>query len=163
MKTYQKMGAHYIMKQGANNVTPIWHDDLCAYVSAKLFWDVDADMDGLVKEYVALYFGPGADKVQLYIDEMEALYAQLREGDFHVKVNGHIFEQPYFSAEFYPLATLQRHEKLLEEGVLAVENSDLPQAEKEMYIKHVKAVLITPLRMITRNAQTYFGEINDAL
>ena len=33
MKTYQRMGAHYIMKQGANNVSPIWHDELSAYVS----------------------------------------------------------------------------------------------------------------------------------
>ena len=162
MKTYQRMGAHYIMKQGANNVTPIWHDELNAYISSKLFWNVDADVDALVREYVSLCFGPGADKVQAYIDEMEAFYEGLRKNDFHVEVSGHVATQPYFSAEFYPLAMLQRQEQSLEEGIRAVKNSDLPQTEKDAYIKRIKSVLITPLRMIVRNAQTYFGETNVA-
>lgn len=157
MKTYQRMGAHYIMKQGGNNVAPIWHDDLNAYVSSKLFWDVEADVDALAKEYVSLSFGPGAKQVQAYVDEMEALYEELKKGDFHLQVSGHISEQPYFSAELYPLEMLQRQEKLLEEGICAVEGSDLPQAEKEGYIKRIKSVLLTPVRMIARNAETYFG------
>ncbi len=160
MKTYQRMGAQYIMKQGANNVSPIWHDELHAYVSSKLFWDVDADVNELVREYVSLYFGPGADKVQAYIDEMEALYEDLKKSDFHVEVSGHITQQPYFSAEFYPLAMLQRQEQALEEGIRAVANSDLPQVEKDAYIKRIKSVLITPLRMIVKNAKIYFGGTN---
>jgi hypothetical protein len=160
MKTYARMNARYIMKQGANNVTPIWHDELHAYVSSKLFWDLDADVDGLVKEYVSLYFGPGAEKVQAYIDEMEGFYEELKKGDFRLRVSGHISVQPYLSAELYPLALLQGQEKTLEEGIAAVENSDLPQAEKDVYIKRIKSVLITPLRMITRNAESYFGEVN---
>ena len=157
MKTYQKMGAHYIMKQGANGVTPIWHDDLHAYVSSKLFWDVEADVDALVREYISLSFGPGAKQVQAYVDEMEALYEELKKDGFHLRVSGHINNQPYFSAELYPLEMLQRQEKLLEEGICAVESSDLPQEEKEGYIKRIKSVLMTPLRMIVYNAKTYFG------
>lgn len=162
MKTYQRMGAHYIMKQGANNVSPIWHDELYAYVSSKLFWDVDADVDAIVREYVSLYFGPGADKVQAYIDEMEAFYKELRKGDFCIEISGHVSDQQYFSAELYPLAMLQRQEQTLEEGICAVENSDLPKEEKDSYIKRIKSVLITPLRMIVRNSQAYFGETNVA-
>ncbi len=158
MKTYQRMGAHYIMKQGANNVTPVWHDDLHAYVSSKLFWDVNADVDGLVREYVSLYFGPGADKVQAYIEEMEALYGELREQGVQIRISGHIDKQPYFSAEFYPLSMLQRQEQALEEGILAVENSNLPKEEKELYIQRIKSVLLTPLRMLVKNARDYFGE-----
>jgi hypothetical protein len=160
MKTYQRMGAHYIMKQGANNVTPIWHDELHAYISSKLFWNVDADVNALTKEYVSLYFGPGADKVQAYIDEMEAFYEALKQHDFHLDVSGQSGNQRYFSAEIYPLAMLQRQEQSLEEGIRAVENSDLPKVEKDAYIKRIKSVLITPLRMMTRNAQTYFGGID---
>ena len=160
MKTYQRMNAHYIMKQGANNVHPIWHDDLHAYVSSKLFWDVDADVDALVKEYVSLYFGPGADKVQGYIDEMEAFYEGLKKNGFSLEVSGHIAKQPYFSAELYPLEMLQRQEQMLEEGLLAIQNADLPSAEKDAYIKRIKSVLITPLRMIAKNAESYFGGVN---
>ena len=158
MKTYQRMGAEYIMKQGANNVSPIWHDELCAYISSKLFWDTDADVDSIVKEYVSLYFGPGASQVQTYIDEMEAHFAKLKKEGLAIRVSGHIPNQPYFFAETYPLEMLQRHEKLLREGLCAVENSNLPQAEKELYSKHIKSVLLTPIRMIARNAESYFGE-----
>jgi hypothetical protein len=118
------------------------------------------DVDGLVKEYVALSFGPGAKQVQAYIDEMEALYADLRKGDFNVKVSGHVSSQPYFSAELYPLEMLQHQEKLLEEGICAVENSALSETEKDGYIKRIKSVLMTPLRMMVRNAKTYFGGVN---
>ena len=162
MKTYQRMNAHYIMKQGANNVTPVWHDDLRAYLSAKLFWDVDADVDTLAREYVSLYFGPAAEKVQAYIDEMESLFAKLKEDHFELLVSGHILEQPYFSAELYPLAMLERQVAELEEGIRWVESASLSQAEKDTYIKHVQAVMMTPLRMITRNAESYFGEVNVA-
>ena len=160
MQTYQRMGAHYIMKQGANNVSPIWHDELKAYVTSKLFWNVDADVDALVREYVSLYFGPGADKVQAYLDEMEALYADLKQRGMQIDVTGQSGAQPYFSAEFYPLSMLQRQEKDLEEGIRAVENSNLPKAEKDAYVKRIQSVLITPLRMITKNAKSYFGEEN---
>ena len=162
MQTYQRMGAQYIMKQGANNVTPIWHDELHAYVSSKLFWDVNADVGALTKEYVCLYFGPGAGKVQSYIEEMEALYGELHKKGIQIEITGQSGGQPYFSAEFYPLEMLQRQEKDLEEGICAVENSNLPQAEKEIYVKRIKSVLITPLRMITKNAEYYFGEVNVA-
>ena len=162
MKTYQRMGAHYIMKQGANNVAPVWHDELCSYVSSKLFWDVDADVDAIVKDYVSVYFGPGAANVQAYIDEMEAFYGNLKKDHFELRVSGHISEQPYFNAELYPLEMLQNQEKMLEDGIRAVEKSDLPQTEKDAYIKRIKSVLITPLRMIVRNAQSYFGETNVA-
>ena len=162
MKTYQRMGAHYIMKQGANNVTPVWHDDLRAYVSAKLFWDTDADVEALAREYVSLYFGPAAEKVQAYIDEMEAFFAEVKKGDFRLLLSGHITEQPYFSADMYPISMLQRQVQDLEAGILAVENSNLSQAEKDMYIKHTKAALMSPLRMIVRNSEAYFGEVNVA-
>lgn len=160
MQTYQRMGACYIMKQGANGVSPIWHDELHAYVSSKLFWDVNADVNELVKEYVSLYFGPGAKQVQTYIDEMEAFYENLNKNGFQIKVSGHIARQPYFSAELYPLKMLQRQEQVLDEGLRAVENASLPQAEKDEYSKRIKSVLMSPLRMIVKNAQTYFGGAN---
>ena len=100
--------------------------------------------------------------MQVYIDEMEAFYEDLKKNDFHLEVSGQSSGQRYFSAELYPLAMLQRQEQSLEEGIRAVENSDLPKAEKDAYIKRIKSVLITPLRMITRNAPTYFGETNIA-
>ena len=158
MQTYQRMGAYYIMKQGANNVSPLWQDELRAYVSSKLFWDVNADVDALVKEYVTLYFGPCADKVQAYIDEMESFYESLKRGNFSVEVSGYRGTQPYFSASLYPLSMLQRQVQALEEGICAVENSDLPQEEKDLYGRHIKSVLMTPLRMLAKNAESYFGE-----
>lgn len=160
MLTYKQMGARYIMKQGANNVSPIWHDDLHAYVCSKLFWDTDADVDKLVKEYVSLYFGAGAEKVQSYLDEMENLYGELAKKGMQIEITTQSGFQPYFSAEFYPLETLERQIKTLEDGICAVEKTNLAKAEKDLYIKRIKSVLITPLRMIVRNAESYFGEIN---
>ena len=144
----------------SNTVSPIWHDELRAYISSKLFWNIDADVKELVQEYVSLYFGPGADKVFAYMAEMEAHFAQWRENGFSIQVSGHVPEQMYFYADSYPLAMLQSQEKSLEEGIRAVENSNLSQEEKALYVKHLKSVLITPVRMIVRNAESYFGAPN---
>ena len=157
MRLFKKLGLHYVMKQGANNVGQIWLDELRSYVCSKLFWDVDLDVDELVREYISLYFGLGAEAVMQYVNEMEGLYKTLIDGGFRVKIGG---ESALFDPELYPLSMLQRQEKQIESGIAAVENSSLADAEKAVFVKRLKTVLMTPLRMIVRNAGKYFGGEN---
>lgn len=153
----EKIGMSYIMKQGAYNIGTVWQDEMKSYVCSKLFWDTDLDVDELVKEYVTIYFGLGAENVLAFIRNMEEFFAAKVAKGFHL----HLGEvKAFFEPSEYPLARLQEMETLLDAAIEKVERSDLPVEEKKIYIKRLQSVLITPVRMILRNAEYYFGGEN---
>jgi hypothetical protein len=59
-----------VMMQGANNVPQIWHDEMKAYVASRLFWDMSLNVEDLVREYVTIYYGLGAENVLELINDM---------------------------------------------------------------------------------------------
>jgi hypothetical protein len=89
---------------------------------------------------------------------MDAHYQALIANGFHADLGGGFKE--FFEAEFYPLDFLQGCEKLIDEAIIAVQNSALSEADKKVYIKRLQCVLMTPVRMIVRNEQSYFGGEN---
>ncbi|MBR2375214.1 MAG: DUF4838 domain-containing protein [Clostridia bacterium] len=157
LQLYYDMGMTYIMMQGANNVPAIWQDDLKCYVASRLFWDMSLEVEDLVKEYVNIYYGLGAENVLEFLRRMENHYAEKIAGGFHTTLGS---EKEFFDAANYPLELLQGCEKLLDEALEKVQNSELSDAEKQVYTKRLKAVLLTPLRMIVRNEHAYFGGEN---
>ena len=54
---------------------PNWHTMVPGnYVAARLLWDVDADVDALLDEFYALYYGPAADAMRRYDTTLENAY-----------------------------------------------------------------------------------------
>jgi Domain of unknown function (DUF4838)/Glycosyl hydrolases family 2, sugar binding domain len=62
------------------------------YISGKLMWDVDVDVDGLVKDFAKNFFGPAQAPMHRYLVAMDAA---LRDADHHT---GSSFNMP----DFYP-------------------------------------------------------------
>ena len=60
--------------------------------------------------------------------------------------------------ENYPISLLTECVDILDSGIKKIENSLLTASEKYVLIKRVKTVLLTPLRMISRNDEYYFGD-----
>lgn len=158
LQLYYDMGMTYIMMQGANNVKCIWYDELKAYVASRLFWDMSLDVEDLIKEYVTVYYGLGANNVLELIHRMEKHYEGLIANGFHADLGGGFAE--FFDAKHYPLELLQGCEKLIDDALETVKNSELSEEEKAVYVKRLQAVLMTPVRMIVKNEQAYFGGEN---
>lgn len=158
LQLYYDMGMTYIMMQGANNVPQIWHDEMKGYVASRLFWDMSLNVQDLIKEYVTIYYGIGAQAVLELIQRMETHYAKLIEDGFHADLGGGFKE--FFEAKYYPLELLQGCEKLIDDALITVQNSALTDEEKKVYTKRLQAVLMTPVRMIVRNELAYFGGEN---
>lgn len=52
------------------------HLDL--YVTSRLWWDVDQDLDDLLEEYYRLFFGPAEAEMRAYIEYCEANYERMQ-------------------------------------------------------------------------------------
>jgi parallel beta-helix repeat protein len=50
-------------------------DSLNTYITARLYWDVDADIDAIMNEYYNLFYGPAASKMKELIEYSENNYA----------------------------------------------------------------------------------------
>jgi len=49
------------------------------YVTARLWWDADQDVDALLEEYYTLFYGPARDEMKAFIEYSEANWMHLRE------------------------------------------------------------------------------------
>jgi len=68
------------------------------YLAAKLFWDADADVDALKRDFYAKFFGPAAEPMGRYL---EATIAALRDGNYHTGCS-------YNMPDFYPALLRER-------------------------------------------------------
>jgi hypothetical protein len=62
---------------GDDKVDSIGVTHLNLYVTAKLWWDADQDVDKLLDEYYALYYGPARDEMKAFIAYCEASWPAL--------------------------------------------------------------------------------------
>lgn len=76
------------------------------YVAAKLMWNHQADVDALLKDFHARFFGPAAEPMALYTQLMDAA---LRDGDHST---GSSWDMPHF----YPEKLREKAAALLAEG-----------------------------------------------
>ena len=156
----ERIGMSYIMKQGAYNIGTVWQDELKSYVCSKLFWNTALDVEEIVKEYVSIYFGLGAEEVLAFIQRMESFFAEKIARGFHLSLGE--TKAGFFNPKEYPLEFLQEMEALLDGAIQKVQTSALSAEEKAVFVKRLQTVLITPVRMILRNAEAYFGGENIA-
>lgn len=73
-------GTRWVMQQGQQNntVSPDW-SRLKAYLDAKLAWNVYADQQTLIQNFIKAYFGPAAEAMQTYFDDYRSWYVYIAE------------------------------------------------------------------------------------
>jgi hypothetical protein len=84
---YHSQGATYFHTQGRANGGPV--TSLNLYVTAKLLWDVDADVDALLDDYYRRFYREAREPMQAYHEMLERIMFE-RGGD----VLGWLFHLP---------------------------------------------------------------------
>ncbi|MFC1453870.1 DUF4838 domain-containing protein [Verrucomicrobiota bacterium] len=54
-------------------------NNLHVYLTARLYWDADQDVDKLLDEYYTLFYGPAAEEMKAFVDYSEANWQRMRE------------------------------------------------------------------------------------
>jgi hypothetical protein len=68
---------------GTGATNPSWDtfaaNSFNVYVTARLYWDADQDVDALLNEYYTLYYGPASTQMKTFVNYSEAHYGQATE------------------------------------------------------------------------------------
>ncbi len=155
---YHKAGASYVMYEEGCSCVQEYNIEMDSYILSKLFWNPNLNVYDLMKEYTDGYYGIAGKYVYEFCCKMLDFFKEkvAQKGGFSiipVKV-----ECEFMQPESYPLSLLTDCVDILQTGIGEVENSSLSLAEKLRYVKRLKKVLLSPLRMITRGKEYYFGD-----
>jgi hypothetical protein len=105
LPAFREAGGTFVVIEAQPNFAM---NGLNLYVAARLVWDVNADVDALVEEYVTQFYGPAADPMRDFFRANERFYALTRPG---LRAANRVGENPQFWTE------LDGHLKRAEEAV----------------------------------------------
>lgn len=91
--------------------------ELRHYLQSKLAWNVDADVNALISDFIKCFYGEAAEYMQEYFDRMIALTTY---DFFELNMRGHVYEN-LMKASFWPKGELDEWLELFEKSYEAIE------------------------------------------
>ena len=156
IRFFNKVGMSYVMYEEAFGTTQGYHIEMDSYVISKLFWNPERDIYEIMKEYIDNYYGVAAEYVYEYRCKMLSFFKDFVDKGLRIQPTHPWCDFLY--PENYPLEVLTECVDILDNGLKAIEQSNLSIGQKHRLTKRVKRVLLSPLRMISRNTEYYFGD-----
>ncbi len=154
---YGKIGVSYLMYEEAYSSTQAYNIEMDSYVMSKLFWNPQLDVYDLMKEYCDGFYGVAGKQVYGYRCKMLEFFKNKAEKELFI-INPVTPQCEMLKPQTYPLELLTDCVRILEDGLSAIEQSDLTMAQKQRLTLRLKKVMLSPLRTITRNKEYYFGD-----
>lgn len=128
--------------------------DLRNYLEAKLSWDVDADVNALIADFMDGMYGAAAKQMTEYYNGMIELTTHNYFNNSGL--NGEIYldiEQ----AKFWPKGTLDRWIELIDEGIAAIEPLKASEPKRYAAIKgRLEKERLSPMYMVITLYPTYY-------
>ncbi len=156
-KYYQSIGVEMVMTQGAPHVANYYQGHLVNYVSAKLMWNPNYDVNKLIAEFNRYYYGESAETMNTFVNYMRMHYYGLDDANefgFHTEL--------YDAGSFkdftnYPIGFLEGAMTLLETEMEKVETSNtMTAAEKETMRLRLLQAYIQPQYMTLKGYDAYY-------
>jgi hypothetical protein len=151
VKGFKKFGCEYLMNLGAYNSKGLWQDKMRAYVYQRAFWDINADVDALVDEFVLHYFGENAvPYVKKYMDEYYNFYAE------YEKTRRVCMTFGMRDKEQYDGAMLKRTVELIREAKRVNAEKVQDPVLREKYDKHLSQAEVSSLFPLVENYHYHY-------
>ena len=115
LQYYKEKGVVNIFRENTTGSAQRSLGDLNAYLNAKLMWNVDADMEQLMNDFLTHFYKDGAEYMRQYIDLMRGHWAMMdatSEGGFHAVSYSEITAQ----ANMWPIRILEQAMDILEQA-----------------------------------------------
>lgn len=154
---FEQMNTLYVFNDGTSHLgMPFF--ELRTYVSAKLMWDLTADVEELIDEFIDVYYKAAAPKVKEYFDLVRTRYRlierELNEKDELFHMNSYVRNDPDLeSAEWWPKNWLLNAIRIYDEALALAEGMEAGE-ERETTIKRIKAERLSPLYLLLQLHRT---------
>lgn len=143
-------GAVFFFEEGGQTNMPFY--ELKNYVRSKMMWDVDADVEYYINDFIDNYYKAGAPYVKQYFHRLRTNYELIEQrltakGEkFHLKSFVR-YEPAMISKEYWPMDWLISGIQLYDEALKACEA--MPDGiDKENAIKRVKSERASPIYLL---------------
>ena len=147
LTTANEIGVEYVLLQSTHQEYTIYQSILDRYVLGKLLWNPNYDIHELIAEFHQYYFGDiAADYATEYVELMlTAEYEALEANNWAQSIGLNYATKPL----------LEKAIGLLDQAIAEVENSDLPQEQKDVYIQRLEIVKLQPRYMYLYHYMQY--------
>ena len=144
----------YEFDQSLYDESSVFQQHLDAYIFSKLCWNIDLNVNDLVKEFCKYYFGVDAyEDVLAYQNAMDNHFAYMESKDVTVDGSG-----TFFTSENYPYQFTKKACSYFEDAITKTKNnSNLDVTAKETYIAHLEKASLTPGYTMLTFAPYYDG------
>lgn len=137
----------------SNKGNGLWYINMFTYVLQHLWWDVNADVDAIVNEFIELYHGDAASD---YVKE----FYEIMQGnmDKYAKANGTmgVFGYDGIDEKCWSKETLDLAIDELNKAIIAVKDDEtLSMEEKDLYIKNIREALLIPQSIMLLNYEEF--------
>lgn len=124
-KLLKNMGGRYILDQASCESEYVNFSELRTYVNCKLLWNVNADVDLLMNEFIDGYYKVTAPYIKSYISVMkEKLDYLSKEKGYHLRVFA--LPESMFDFSSFPLEFLTQLDEIFDKGFEALKNANEP-------------------------------------
>ena len=146
-------GVVYPMLQGTFTEKISLQQYIHSYVASHLFWDLNADVDALRREFVNLYFGEAAAPLMQEVidrfDDHDAMLASSYGPSYY-------HYGAFTKAEYWPIGFLLDQVELFEKAEKAILASPYSESEKASFAERVGKFKLVPEWMVLRNYDDYY-------
>ena len=132
---FKECGVYYVYDQGApETYNPM--QALRVYLTSRLLWDVEQNVDDLIDDFMAHYYKAGAQYIRKYYDLTRAHYARLAEDGIWTNINIGVVGDRVSSKE-WPYAYCTQAMKCFDDAKKAVQESNLDTETKEKVLLRI--------------------------
>lgn len=152
VKDFKNYGITYLCMQGSNDSRKNWQCNMRAYAYRQLMNGSKKSANRLIDEYIDGYYSVAADNVREFMRLFSDNYAKkLADGeDVKFTTFGN-----FTNGENNPYEMLQKAIKAIEDGETKIKER-FTGNERDVYLKRLAGVKVTPLDLIYLNYYSYF-------
>ena len=152
VRDFKNYGITYLCMQGSNDSRKNWQCNMRAYAYRQLMNGSKKSADRLIDEYIDGYYSVAADNVREFMQLFSDNYAKkLADGeDVKFTTFGN-----FTNGGNNPYEMLQKAIKTIEDGEIKIKKR-FTGNERDVYLKRLAGVKVTPLDLIYLNYYSYF-------
>ena len=146
------------MNQSSYTQSGIWFDYLRSYVSSRLFWNLEWNVDKLMDEFITLYYDCASGEAKKIYALFDDYYAEKRAaGELQVTILSNTSK--YMSGELHDINWLNKIIDTIDNAISGIKADDITTGILPAELaSRLEIIKLTPMRMILRNYTSYYSE-----